>query len=231
LGTVRVMRTCGMMGEVVGKAAYLAVLHDTSPRGVYEKHLPELIALAEQPGAIRRDSLKGETRLDPNIRDPKTLPVGAMNRDLPQFATHLNTGKGDMETLAGIVIDDSMAQFTGTWTTTKLIPNIGGSAQISGRQAGAEARFPFKVSATGKYEVRLYWAGHENRASNTLCKIERASQEAVTVRVNQKDTSENGAHSLGIFEFKDGAANAIILAASDADGNVVADAVQIVAAP
>jgi len=39
------------------------------------------------------------------------------------------------------------------------------------------------------------------------------------------------AHSLGIFEFKDGAANAIILAASDADGNVVADAVQIVAVP
>ena len=231
LGTVRVMRTCGMMGEVVGKAAYLAVLHATSPRGVYEKHLPELIALAEQPGAIRRDSLKGETRLDPNIRDPKTLPVGVMNRDLPQFANRLNTANGEMETLAGTVIDDSMAQFTGKWTTTKLTPNIGGSAQISGRQAGAEARFPFKVSATGKYEVRLYWAGHENRASNTLCKIERAGQEALVVRVNQKETSANGANRLGIFEFKDGAANAIILAASDADGNVVADAVQIVAAP
>jgi hypothetical protein len=136
-----------------------------------------------------------------------------------------------METLPGIVIDDSMAQFKGNWTTTKLIPNIGGSAQISGRQAGAEARFPFKVPATGKYEVRLYWAGHENRASNTLCKIERPSQEAVIVRVNQKETSANGANSLGIFEFKVGAANAIILAASDADGNVVADAVQIVAVP
>ncbi len=50
LGTIRVMRTCGMMGEMVGKAAYLPVLHGTSPRGVYEKHLSELTALAQQPG-------------------------------------------------------------------------------------------------------------------------------------------------------------------------------------
>jgi hypothetical protein len=36
LGTVRVMKTCGMMGEVVGKAASVAIKHGTSPRGVYE---------------------------------------------------------------------------------------------------------------------------------------------------------------------------------------------------
>ena len=42
LGTVRVMRTTGMMGEVVGMAASLATKHDTNPRGVYQKHLNEL---------------------------------------------------------------------------------------------------------------------------------------------------------------------------------------------
>ena len=42
LGTVRVMRTTGMMGEVVGMAAALCVKHDTTPRGVYEDHLEEL---------------------------------------------------------------------------------------------------------------------------------------------------------------------------------------------
>ncbi len=35
LGTVRVMRTTGMMGEVVGMAASVAVKNKTSPRGVY----------------------------------------------------------------------------------------------------------------------------------------------------------------------------------------------------
>ncbi len=42
LGTVRVMGTGGMMGEVVGMAASLAKQHATTPRGVYEKHLTEL---------------------------------------------------------------------------------------------------------------------------------------------------------------------------------------------
>lgn len=42
LGTVRVMRTTGMMGEVVGMAAAIASKHRTTPRGVYEHYLPEL---------------------------------------------------------------------------------------------------------------------------------------------------------------------------------------------
>lgn len=42
LGTVRVMRTTGMMGEVVGMAASVARRHGTTPRGVYERHLAEL---------------------------------------------------------------------------------------------------------------------------------------------------------------------------------------------
>jgi hypothetical protein len=46
LGCVRVMRTGGMMGEVVGMAASLCKQHGTTPRGVYEKHLEELKALA-----------------------------------------------------------------------------------------------------------------------------------------------------------------------------------------
>jgi len=45
LGPVRVMRTCGMMGEVVGLAASLCKQHDTSPRGVYQAQLEELKSL------------------------------------------------------------------------------------------------------------------------------------------------------------------------------------------
>ena len=42
LGAVRVMRTGGCMGEVVGMAASLAVSHRASPRAVYELYLDEL---------------------------------------------------------------------------------------------------------------------------------------------------------------------------------------------
>lgn len=42
LGPVRVMRTCGIMGEVVGMAAALCKQYETSPRGIFEHHLDDL---------------------------------------------------------------------------------------------------------------------------------------------------------------------------------------------
>ena len=45
LGTTRLIRTGGMMGEVVGMAASICKKHGCAPRGVYEKHLDELKAL------------------------------------------------------------------------------------------------------------------------------------------------------------------------------------------
>ena len=43
LGSVRVMRTGGMMGEAVGTAAALCLRHNSTPRGIYETHLSELL--------------------------------------------------------------------------------------------------------------------------------------------------------------------------------------------
>ncbi len=48
LGTVRVMRTTGMMGEVVGLAASVCNANDVLPRRVYQAHMPELITLMER---------------------------------------------------------------------------------------------------------------------------------------------------------------------------------------
>lgn len=45
LGTTRVMRTTGMMGEVVGMATSLCKKHQVQPRGVYRSYLPELKTL------------------------------------------------------------------------------------------------------------------------------------------------------------------------------------------
>jgi hypothetical protein len=42
LGAVRVMRTCGMMGEVVGLAAGLCKQNSCNPREIYERHLEDL---------------------------------------------------------------------------------------------------------------------------------------------------------------------------------------------
>ncbi|TWT43115.1 alpha-L-fucosidase [Botrimarina hoheduenensis] len=45
LGAVRVMRTCGMMGEIVGMASSICKDKGCTPREVYQRYLPELRAL------------------------------------------------------------------------------------------------------------------------------------------------------------------------------------------
>ena len=45
LGTVRVMRTTGMMGEVVGMATSICKKYNILPRAVYQSHLEELKGL------------------------------------------------------------------------------------------------------------------------------------------------------------------------------------------
>lgn len=51
LGPVRVMRTCGMMGEIVGKAAALCIQKACNPRGVYTHYIGELHALMRLPAS------------------------------------------------------------------------------------------------------------------------------------------------------------------------------------
>ncbi|MEY4611552.1 MAG: hypothetical protein RL246_1871 [Bacteroidota bacterium] len=53
LGPVRVMKTCGMMGEIVGKAASICIKKNAKPRGIYANHLSELHDLMKKPGSHR----------------------------------------------------------------------------------------------------------------------------------------------------------------------------------
>jgi hypothetical protein len=72
LGTVRVMRTTGMMGEVVGMAASLCKKHNTSPVGIYRNHLEELKALMSE-GVGKKDSLPDNQNFNviKNLKQPR----------------------------------------------------------------------------------------------------------------------------------------------------------------
>lgn len=48
LGTIRVMRTTGMMGEVVGMAASLCKEHGVLPRVIYQRYLPDLKSMMQE---------------------------------------------------------------------------------------------------------------------------------------------------------------------------------------
>ena len=74
LGTTRVMRTCGMSGEVVGLAAAVCRKHDVLPRAVYQKYLPELQEYMRK-GAAAEGPLPDNQRfnLQNNLSVPKAL--------------------------------------------------------------------------------------------------------------------------------------------------------------
>ena len=230
LGTVRVMRTIGMMGEVVGKAAYLAVRENTDPRGVYAKHLPDLIKLMEQPGRMRRSDLRSELFLDTSIADYKELPVARMNSDLTK-GTPTKLSADDLKELAklgGIVVDDAQAKFEGKWTQGHGIPHLAtGYHYASG--AGNRATYTFEVKEAGKYEVRGHWEGHENRSGNSLLTINRAGEKPVALRLNQKVGVIEKPTVIGKFTFAAGT-HTLVLSSDGAKGGVQADVFQLVLA-
>lgn len=78
LGAVRVMRTCGAEGEIIGMAASVCKKFDVNPRGVYEKHLTDLQDLMRRGvgkvnGAEIPYSNQGEVYHQPVNRRPIAL--------------------------------------------------------------------------------------------------------------------------------------------------------------
>lgn len=214
LGSTRVMRTCGMMGEVVGKAAWISVRHHTTPRGVYEQYLDILKDLMGKPGAMRRDSLEGELYLPANARK------------LPEIVSD----SIDPKKLDGLVIDDEDAELTGPWTRGEGLKPYVGDFYSYGQAKGASARFAFAVKQAGRYEVFAYWQPHANRGKSVPVTVLSADGEkSLTLDQTKPAAGKNGAHSLGVFQFNAGEEAAVIFRTDGAQGNVHLDAVQVIA--
>ncbi|MDR0870272.1 MAG: FAD-dependent oxidoreductase [Planctomycetaceae bacterium] len=98
LGTTRVMRTGGCMGEVVGLAASLCKQRNCSPRDVYAKHLPEFKELLKKgvphsPEFLQRNPLAAE--LVPSKNNIANKAVLAVSSN-PETAAFLNDGRMDL---------------------------------------------------------------------------------------------------------------------------------------
>jgi hypothetical protein len=216
-----------MMGEVVGKAAYLCVLRNTSPRNIADSYLPDLIGLLKQPGAMRRDSLSGELYRDASV--PPVVPYLNKATDTVTGIVNTKAKSVAIASLSGIVVDDDGAKLTGKWTVgAGLTPFIGDGYRYANAKEEATARYELTVPEAGKYELRLAWMGHENRATRTACTLERSGQRPLKLRLNQREDADDaqGFHSLGQFDFPAGT-SAVILSTEGADGFVHADAVQL----
>lgn len=99
LGTIRVMRTIGMMGEVVGMAASICKEHDTTPQGVYASHLDELIALMEKgvadppPAPAKSEPPKWIKEAGENFARSAAASASSVYNDGKQYpVTNVNDG-------------------------------------------------------------------------------------------------------------------------------------------
>jgi hypothetical protein len=214
LGTTRVMKTCGMMGEVVGKAASLCVQHDCVPRAVYTHYLDDLKQLLQLPGQARRETVFAAVVM------PSNIPVA--RAEGPPSGL-------DPQSLPGVVVDDVAAKQQGKWTPGTGLKGYVGYGYLYA-QAGSRATIQFELRApeSGKYEVRIAYQPHENRGNKVPVEIrsQRGVQSAA-VDMRKPPPLQNGFVSVGTITLDKGENCLVTLSTEGAGGFVHADAIQL----
>jgi hypothetical protein len=223
LGTVRVMKTGGMIGEVVGKAASICVKNQCTPREVYQRYWPQLVELLQLRGAARRETLDSPFNLPAGYQPP--APIADKHDEAAAGITAASLG--------GLVVDDEQAKLTGSWTKGHGLPDyVEKGYQYASPKAAATARYKFTIRESGRYEVRVSSGSHENRASNAAVTIESADgSQTVTLNQRKPATLPKGFVSLGSFRFAPDKPAAVSFTTAGADGNVHIDAVQLFPQP
>lgn len=214
LGTTRVMKTCGMMGEVVGRAASICVLNNCSPREVYDRYLPLLTDLLNLPGRARRNT----------VYEPVTIPEDAMtlagpNGPLPGL---------DPARMPGLVIDDRSAEKTGNWTEGTGLKGFVGYGYLYSSGRDSRIRYRFDAPVAGQHEIRLGYLNHENRAPAAQVTVTVGGKTTI-VKVDMRKPAplENHFISLGVFAAGKGDAFVVELSGEETTGHLHADAVQL----
>ncbi len=218
LGTVRVMKTCGMMGEVVGKAASICINRDCPPSAVYDRYWTEMDKLLQLPGKAFRVK----------TGDAITIPADS----LPLAGAYgVPTGL-DPSTLQGLVIDNRQAKSEGNWTSgTGLKGYVAYDYVYASADSGATLQFEWQSDKDMRAEIRLAYQPHENRGKSVPVTI-TAGTTKKEVRINMKEKAaiDNAFVSLGEYNLKAGDAVSVLLSTDRAGGIVHADAIQILPA-
>lgn len=129
--------------------------------------------------------------------------------------------------LPGIVIDDRMAEYTGSWQTSSANrPYVDSGYRHNGNvQTGNPTATYTATLKPGRYEVRLTYPPNANRATNVPVAVTHTEGTTRTV-INQrvKPPIDGTFVSVGTFTF--GQSGKVTIGTTDTDGHVIADAVQ-----
>ena len=220
LGTTRVMQTCGMMGEVVGKAASVAIRYGQTPRSVYKNHWAELGELLRVPGKASRETPTA----------PIEIPDDAM---LLASSSGPPTGIDPAELanrLSGIVQDDHEATYQGAWQTSQGLKGyVGHGYHYAPAGSNATATFTLKSPAKGSYDVLVTWQPHPNRGNSVPVSVNsNDAVSSITFNMKKNPPIENTFGKAGQVEVEKGEKITVTIGTDDAGGNAHADAVLLV---
>ncbi len=132
-----------------------------------------------------------------------------------------------LETLSGIVVDDTAAQLTGNWKPSIIMGGIHrGYQHDEGTCDGkSSARFTAALPAAGEYEVQIAWIANPNRSTRTPVKIEHADGiSEVTINQKEKPSIDKYFHSVGRYRFEK--SGTVTISNLGVDGHVIIDAVR-----
>jgi FAD dependent oxidoreductase len=138
----------------------------------------------------------------------------------------------DPSTLAGVVLDNGQPEVTRAgfnFESASVAPFVGkGYLHDGNNEKGAQwIRFTPNLTVAGRFDVRILFSPHPNRARNVPVTVHSRDGEK-TVRVNQRQAPPDPGPflSLGIFRFAKGSEGSVTVSNRDTDGYVIADAVQ-----
>ncbi len=210
------MKTCGMMGEVVGKAASLCAQFDCTPREIYIQHLDDLQQLCRLPGKARRATVTSplEIPTDVPIARPEGPPTGL-----------------DPARLPGIVVDDVDAVKTGTWSAGDGLKGYVGYGYLyAAENSGAAIEFRCTAPQAGRYEVRLAYRPHENRGARVPVRLQAADARRNTSAwiCEKSHLWRMGSCRWANVTLEQGGICRVTISTEEAQGLATADAVQLI---
>ncbi|MDG2180276.1 MAG: DUF1553 domain-containing protein [Mariniblastus sp.] len=134
------------------------------------------------------------------------------------------------DSLQGIVLDETMAQLTGTWVESTSAAQFVNQYYLhddNSSKGEKRAMFSPKFEAGGNYEVRISYSASGNRASNTVVTVDHQDGKSKFFVNQSKQPPINGLfYSLGTFRFEADNAASVTISNEGTDGHVIVDAVQ-----
>ena len=132
--------------------------------------------------------------------------------------------------LPGTVIDHEKAKLEGNWKPSRTNGRFVGSGYLhdnNERQGDASARFSTLLPEDGTYSVRLSYPPNSNRASNIRVIIHHVDGTTeVTVNQREKPPIDDLFIELGKFPFEKSTPATVEIRNDNANGYVIADAIQ-----